>query len=185
MRERHGKTNTPEYRIWTDMHTRCSNPKFKDFRYYGGRGIAVCERWKSFSNFFADMGQRPSPRHSIDRRDSDGPYAPENCRWATSAEQANNKSTTILITIGGVTKPLAEWCAQRGVKRQTAWLRFKSGVRGAALFAPQCTVLSHDGITDTIAGWSKRTGIKATTISMRVNKYGWPIADAITKGARL
>lgn len=80
-----------EYRAWRSMRSRCASPGNASFRLYGGRGITVCERWMSFENFFADMGKKPSRRHSLDRIDSDGNYAPENCRWATSAAQQQNR----------------------------------------------------------------------------------------------
>ena len=89
----HGMSNLREYRTWSDIKTRCYNPKRKRYRNYGGRGIKVCDRWlESFENFYKDMGPRPSEEHSIDRIDVDGDYCPENCRWTTHRVQATNKT---------------------------------------------------------------------------------------------
>lgn len=100
----HGMKRTRVYRIWGGMWNRCRNENCKDYPRYGGRGIYVCERWKSFENFLADMGQPPSPIHSIDRYpDNDGPYAPWNCRWATPPMQARNrrKRSARLVSLAG------------------------------------------------------------------------------------
>jgi hypothetical protein len=106
------------------MRERCH---IKPHPRYGGRGIVVCERWReSFENFIADMGFRPSPKHSLERRDNDGPYSPENCKWATPIEQANNKTNTRRVTLNGVTKSLSEWCRALGINRHSAFSRIYS-----------------------------------------------------------
>jgi hypothetical protein len=109
---RHGQARrgkwTREYLAWTEMHKRCCTPSYKDYQYYGGRGISVCERWKLFENFLSDMGTKPSPTHSIDRINGDLGYTPENCRWATPIQQARNRRGLKVVTYQGKTGCLTE-----------------------------------------------------------------------------
>lgn len=185
---KHGMSGTPEFSTWTDIQTRCYNPKTKSFSDYGGRGIRVCDHWLlSFENFLTDMGVRPSAGHSIERNDVNGNYEPNNCRWATMSEQARNKRNTRFIEVNGVTKRLQEWAEQTGLTASAIHLRVKAGVVGSALIAPSQRKgrIAFKGVTDTYAGWEKRTGLKASTIAMRITKYGWPITKALTQGASL
>ena len=119
----HGATGTPEFMAWTAMKQRCENPKLKGFKDYGGRGIKVCERWQTFENFLADMGERPSPGHSVDRINNDGNYEPGNCRWATRVTQSNNRRSSLRIEFNGATHTAAEW--ERLLGLRTGWVSTK------------------------------------------------------------
>jgi len=90
----HGKSKTSTYMTWYCMVGRCTKPEDVGFRWYGGRGIRVCERWLKFENFLEDMGEKPSKDHTLDRMDVDGNYELDNCRWATKAEQSSNRGYT-------------------------------------------------------------------------------------------
>lgn len=113
---KHGQKHSPEYASWSLMRDRCNNKNNKNFAWYGGAGIKVCEAWDDFSVFLSDMGYRPSAAHSIDRwPDQAGNYGPSNCRWATRTEQARNRRSTKLLEHNGITRPLAEWAEIFGI----------------------------------------------------------------------
>jgi hypothetical protein len=115
---------TPEYRIWCHMRQRCSNPRDHSYRFYGARGITVDASWlHDFPQFLADMGPRPSLRHSLERRDNDGPYSPTNCYWATQAQQARNTRRTVLLTWNNETHCLQDWARILGIAHET--LRYR------------------------------------------------------------
>lgn len=124
---RHGNSRlgkrTKEYRAWAHIHGRCENPDDGGYEHYGARGITVDPRWATFEAFLADMGAAPSPKHSIDRRDNDGPYSPENCRWATNGEQARNTSRTIKIG----SESLIDVCERMGLSYGAVQARMRRG----------------------------------------------------------
>lgn len=115
--------DTPMYRRWYNIKSRCGNPKNEKWALYGGRGIALCERWQNYENFIQDMGPPPSPQHTVDRVDVNGPYSPQNCRWATPTEQANNKRTNVRVE----GKTLAEHARELGVTPETIRYRLVTG----------------------------------------------------------
>lgn len=112
---KHGLYGTPTWVSWNSMRTRCENPKAGNFKAYGARGITVCDRWKSFINFVADMGERPSGT-TLDRYpNKEGNYEPGNCRWATATEQQSNKRTTKLYEFNGERLTVREISNRTGV----------------------------------------------------------------------
>jgi hypothetical protein len=104
------------YNSWRDMRKRCSNPRYARYADYGGRGIRVCERWNSFPNFLEDMGEA-APGMTLERKDVNGNYEPDNCTWIPKSEQAANRRFCRRITFCGVTKTMTEWERYLGFER--------------------------------------------------------------------
>lgn len=124
----HGRSRTPEYSTWNTMFARCYNENHKSYASYGGRGIKVCERWNQFENFLADMGERPSPKHSLDRYpDPNGNYEPGNVRWATAREQANNRRSCRMISYRGKLLSVTEAAREAGKDPSIISLRLRKG----------------------------------------------------------
>ena len=131
----HGASNWPEYRVWQAMIARCHNPSggHKD---YAGRGIAVCARWrKAFENFIADMGRRPKGM-TLERLNNSKGYGPENCVWASRVAQANNRRSNRRLTVGGITRTVAEWARHLDMKPCVIYQRLRRGVVGARALTP-------------------------------------------------
>lgn len=123
----HGKRRTSEYHTWASMRSRCLNPRVRSYPLYGGRGIAICPEWDDFAVFLRDMGTKPSPSHSLDRIDNDGPYSPTNCRWATPGEQSRNRRPCRSITWRGETRVLTDWAAVLDIPLPTLSRRLSQG----------------------------------------------------------
>lgn len=120
------KKRHPLYLVWRGMIDRCRNPNRDNWKHYGGRGITVCERWKVFESFVADMGIRPAGA-SLERIDNSGNYEPSNCRWATHVEQCRNTRRNRMLTVDGVTKCLKDWHLITGVPQMTILQRITRG----------------------------------------------------------
>ncbi|MCJ2019916.1 hypothetical protein MKK84_21180 [Methylobacterium sp. E-065] len=119
---------SPEYQVWAQLIGRCTNPKHSKYPSYGGRGITVCDQWRSsFAAFLADMGLRPSPQHSIEREDNDGPYSRANCRWATKDEQNRNKRSNRYFEINGQRLCLADVARLAKLPLNTFRMRLEHG----------------------------------------------------------
>lgn len=128
------KSHAREYVCWLAMIQRCEYKNNKHYKDYGERGISVCPRWRNgecgktgYECFLEDMGRKPSLKHTLDRKENDGPYAPENCRWATRKEQARNKRSNRLVTYNGQTMPIVSWAEKVGISQKRLGTRLRSG----------------------------------------------------------
>lgn len=190
----HFKTNTPEYRIWRGMKSRCYNSNERAYPRYGGRGIKICDRWMdSFENFLSDMGERPSKDYSIDRICNDGDYSPENCRWATRKEQASNYSRNVLVEYKGETKTLKDWCDQFGLNYGTTRARlkiyeytpeeaFNKGYmerKHDPYNYSKAIILEVDGVKKPFSVWCKELNLNPKKIYPRISKLGWTHKQAL------
>jgi hypothetical protein len=129
-RSTHGHTKggkqSSTYMVWRSMLQRCGEEGHMSFRNYGGRGIKVCERWKSFEGFLDDMGERPKGK-TLDRTDNNGNYCKENCRWISMKENSNNRRNNRLLTLNGKTHTVAQWAALTGLNESTIRVRLHRG----------------------------------------------------------
>lgn len=174
-------SRSAERRVWDGIRNRCNNPNCDCYDRYGGRGIRVCERWGSFANFLADMGNRPSPDHQIERVNNDGPYSPENCVWATRTTQARNRRSSTLITFREETKSIAEWAEVMGIPYRTLQQRlshYKWEVERAmttpSLGGPAARMnpkLKDPAITSQIDDmWGQKVSIFAISKHFKINR---------------
>lgn len=118
---------SPTYNSWDMMRQRCLNPKYTDYRNYGGRGIKVCERWSTFSNFLYDMGERPEGK-TLDRKDNNGNYDPQNCRWSTRHEQRRNMRRNVWVEVDGERLIISDWAKKLGISGPGLRYRHKAGL---------------------------------------------------------
>jgi hypothetical protein len=124
----HGMWKTPDFARWQTMIYRCHTPSARAFQDYGGRGIYVCDRWREcFLNFYEDMGSPPTPAHSLDRKDNNGPYCKENCRWATDEEQNNNLRSSVYVSHNGESKTYSRWSREFGLNPGVLRARLRAG----------------------------------------------------------
>lgn len=156
--KKHNMTNPRIYDIWIGIKSRCINENNQAYCKYGGRGITICEEWlndfMSFYNWSMENGYNDSL--SIDRIDNDGNYEPDNCRWATSKEQCNNRSSNHLIEINGITKTVAQWSDLSGVNYNTIIIRYNNGLRGEELLSLPRVAKYKSGVK--YVSWNKRNG---------------------------
>ena len=178
----HGMYRTSEYQAWAQMKDRCFNPNHKRYSDWGGRGIAVYDRWKnSFENLLADMGSRPTSKHSLDRIDNNADYSPENCHWATKEQQGNNKRNNHLITNAGETLTISQWSKKMNINYHVIHARLNMGwsdVDSVTTPVNPIRLITIEGVTLTIPQWTKKTGFNSTVIQSRLKK-GWSEFDAV------
>ena len=129
MKTKHGMSRTPLYNVWRNIHQKCMNPNSPQYKYYGGRGICVCDEWKSDFTIFYNWAHSNGYHDglTIDRIDNNGNYTPDNCRWVTMKEQSINKRNTVMLEYNGITKSIKEWSDEFGFKREVLRSRLKHG----------------------------------------------------------
>ena len=183
----HGMSGTPTYGSWSAMIGRCENPNNPKYPSYGGRGIRVCRRWRrSFVSFLRDMGEKPSGHGwSLGRKNNDGNYCRSNCRWENPTQQANNKSSTKLLTFRGSTKTIAQWAKETGIGFGTLWSRIEKhrwSVERALSEVPirhgSSRLVTCQGKSLTVREWAKITGTNHKTMSSRIH-MGWSDEDVV------
>lgn len=185
IRRTHHLSNSLSWSSWKSMRDRCLNPKCEQYKWYGARGISIDPKWLKFKGFYEDMGDRPEGT-TLDRKDFNGNYTKENCRWATVDQQNNNTRYNVFVTYRGETLSLTHMAKKYGKNRDLVLNRYRIGgwsiedaiekpvnkLKGRKVF------LTHNGETLSAKEWSEKTGIPTATIRLRA-LIGWPIKDVL------
>jgi len=187
----HGRTGTPEHAIWKAMIQRCTNPNNRSYSRYGGRGIAVCDRWRhSFENFFADMGERPDNSLTLERRDNELGYNPDNCTWDTRQVQSNNRSTCQTLTYNGRTQNITQWSKEVGIKTATLLQRLHSDWDTHTLLTtpvqnksknPNTEHILYQGQIRSLTEWAIHLNVKRLVLYKRLFVHHWSVDKAFTE----
>lgn len=206
----HGLSRHPLFSVWRLMMERCFNPKHKPYKNYGGRGITVCKRWQSVTNFVSDMYPTYQPGKEIDRIDNDGNYEPKNCRWVTRKTNCNNRRSTQLIEIGGKTQSISQWAEEYQINAGTVYSRLKRGLPIKKALAESIAtpsesgkracksrwsghikkqkrassrkprIITFNGKTQHLFDWARELGISDKVLAHRIYERGWSLDRALT-----
>ena len=186
---KHGLYGTVEYSTWNAIVERCGNKAGKDWNNYGGRGITVDLRWRnSPEQFLKDMGKRPGKGWSVERKDVNGNYSPENCVWATAKEQGNNTRSNVKYTYKGVTKNLTQWSEEYGMSPTTLLDRLKArnnDIAKALEFVPadQAEYVTYRGQSKKLIDWATELGFSRKDLKKRLLTMN--VEDAFNKPKRV
>jgi hypothetical protein len=185
---KHGMRQSPEYVCWNNMLNRCLNPNNPMYQHYGARGITVCDNWRhSFEAFFNDMGPRPSEFHSIERREVNGNYERNNCKWATLDEQANNTRRNVKHEFVGKMLTVSEIAKRTGGEAETIRQRIERGLPMEDAVNPDRLngkVFSYQGQELSIKELSTISRLPYSTLYHRLVICGWTVEDAMSKASR-
>ena len=179
---KHGMINTKIYLIWNAMKQRCFNKKHPAYKKYGGRGITVCKSWLQFENFYKDIGEKPE-KLSLDRLDNNKGYSKENCRWATSKQQNNNRRDNVLFLYKGKKVSIVTLSKKFKIKYETLYQRIRRGESTEQAtdkyFRRNSVLTNYQGRKITIKELSEKVGVNYHKLYMRIMKYDWSVDRAI------
>jgi hypothetical protein len=184
----HNCSRHPNFKTWQSMISRCTKETDKDYPSYGGRGIKVCDDWLDPNKFIADMGLKPTKKHTLDRIDNNGNYEPKNCRWASPLEQSHNKRNNRNLTAYGETLCMAEFSRKYNIPQTTIMRRLAKGMTAEQIIETPIRAigetLTYNGITKKLNDWAKDLGLTRRSIKNRLLS-GWEMKDIVNKPSRM
>ena len=182
----HGLVGTRPYHIWGNMKKRCNNPNSPDYPRYGGRGITYCEQWEKFEGFWEDMKEGYSDTLTLDRKDNNGNYSKDNCRWVELKKQQNNRRDNRIIRYKGKAYTLSELVDLKGMNYSTAMNRIRQGMAIEEVLSPpkEKEKITYNGVTKHVSDFAKDQGMTYHQLKKRLMR-GWSIERALNQSLRI